>query len=103
VILLLGILATILSAAGIYGAVSFAVNQTTHEFGIRAALGALGLWLSVATAAALSKTLDTAALRIDNTDPLLYIAAVVILAGDVSSCLAGREFGPRPGPKMRLE
>ncbi|HEY1948310.1 MAG TPA: FtsX-like permease family protein, partial [Bryobacteraceae bacterium] len=101
-ILMLGILATILSAAGIYGAVSFAVNQSTREFGIRAALGArrldiirsvyvsggkpvfhgllVGLWLSVATAAALSKTLDTGPLRINNRDPLLYIAAVLLLA-----------------------
>lgn len=69
-ILLLGFLGTILSGVGIYGAVSFAVNQSTHEFGIRAALGAcrldivrsvyssgrrpvvqgllVGLWLSVA-------------------------------------------------------
>ncbi len=101
-ILLLGILATILSAAGIYGAVSFAVNQSTREFGIRAALGAqrldivrfiysaggrpvlhgllVGLWLSVATAAALSKTLDTGPLRIDSSDPFLYIEAVLLLA-----------------------
>jgi putative ABC transport system permease protein len=101
-ILLLGILATILSAGGIYGAVSFAVNQSRREFGIRAALGArrldivrfiyssggrpvlhgllVGLWLSVATAAALSKTLDTGPLRIDSRDPLLYIAAVLLLA-----------------------
>jgi hypothetical protein len=37
-ILVLGILGTILSAAGIYGAVSFGVDQSTREFGIRAAL-----------------------------------------------------------------
>ncbi len=102
-ILLLGVLGTILSAAGIYGAVSFAVNQSTREFGIRAALGArrfdiirsvyfsggrpvlhglvVGLWLSVATAAALSKTLDTGPLRIDSSDPLLYIAAVLFMTG----------------------
>ncbi len=128
-ILLLGILATILSAGGIYGAVSFAVNQSMRELGIRAALGArrldiigsvyfsggrpvlhgllVGLWLSVATAAALSKTLDTGPLRIDSRDPLLYIAAVLLLAdrsngGDVSSGTTGREFGPHRGPKIRL-
>ncbi len=101
-ILLLGILATVLSTAGIYGAVSFAVNQSTREFGIRAALGArrldiirsvlasggkpvlhgllVGLWLSVATAATLSKALDTSVLRIDSDNPLLYLAAVLLLA-----------------------
>lgn len=40
----------------------------------------VGVWLSVSTAAALNKTLDTGPLRIDNTDALLYITAVALLA-----------------------
>jgi putative ABC transport system permease protein len=127
-ILLLGILATILSAAGIYGAVSFAVNQNTREFGIRAALGArrvdiirsigfsggrhvfhgllVGLWLSVATAAALSKTLDTGPLRIDNSDPFLYIAAVLLLAAAAMAAMvlpARRGANSDPAEALRCD
>jgi hypothetical protein len=127
-ILLLGILGTILSAAGIYGAVSFAVNQSTHEFGIRAALGArpidivrsvyssggrpvvrgllVGLWFSVATAAALSKTLDTGPLRIDNRDPLLYIAGVLLLGAAAMTAMflpAQRGANSDPIEALRYE
>ena len=39
-IVLLGMVATVLATTGIYGAVSFAVNQRTRDLGIRLALGA---------------------------------------------------------------
>jgi len=40
----------------------------------------LGLWLSVAMAAGLRKTLADAPIRIDSSDPLLYGAALMVLA-----------------------
>jgi predicted permease len=101
-IVVLGVVATILATTGIYGAVSFAVNQRTREWGIRVALGAqrcdivreifraggrpvlnglvVGLWLSVATAAGLRQTVKGSLIRIDTADPLLYVAAALLLA-----------------------
>src|ERR1700710_842204 len=97
----MGLLGTALSMAGIYGAVSFSVNQSMRELGIRLALGArkvdifrhvfrtggtpalrglvLGLWLSIATAAVLSKVLGNAVIRLDSADPLLYAGATLLL------------------------
>ena len=101
-IVILGLVATVLATSGIYGAVSFAVNQRMRDLGIRVALGAsrpaivreviamggkpvlrgllIGSWLSVAMAASLRENLKGSPLRIDSTDPLVYVAAVTLLA-----------------------
>jgi ABC-type antimicrobial peptide transport system permease subunit len=100
-IVLLGLVATALAASGIYGAVSFAVNQQTRDLGIRLALGAsrfdivrevfamggrpvvrglfFGLWISVALAATLRQNMSGTPLRLDSSDPLLYGGAALLL------------------------
>ena len=101
-IVLLGLVATVLATTGIYGAVSFAVNQRTRDLGIRLALGAsrfdivrevfvsggrpvmrglfIGLWISVAQAASLRQNMSGTPLRLDSGDPLLYGGAALLLA-----------------------
>jgi predicted permease len=110
-IIILGLVATVLAATGIYGAVSFAVNQRMRDLGIRVALGAsrtaivrevfsmggkpvlrglvMGAWISVALAATLRENLKGSILRIDSSDPLIYASAMALLAAAALFAMLG--------------
>jgi putative ABC transport system permease protein len=111
---IIGILGLLLAAVGIYGMVSFAVTQRTHEIGVRMALGALrrdmlslilrqsmrpamiGVAIGLAGAVAISHILIAFLFGLSAMDPVTFLSVsaflitVALLAGYLPARRASR-------------
>jgi predicted permease len=121
-----GVIAFILSAVGLYGVMSFSVNQRTQEFGIRMALGAdaarifrmvmtqgawqlgIGLVLGAGGIALLLGVVAAAALKtmlfkVNALDPTIYFAVAALLtAVAAASCFVPARRATRVDPMVAL-
>ncbi|MEO5719635.1 MAG: ABC transporter permease, partial [Chthoniobacterales bacterium] len=121
-----GVVAFLLSAVGLYGVMSFSVNQRTQEFGIRMALGAdtarifkmvmrqgawqlvIGLGLGIGFAALFLGVIAAAALqnilfKVNALDPVIYCTVAALLTAVAAiSCFVPARRATRVNPMVAL-
>jgi putative ABC transport system permease protein len=117
---LLGALGLILAIVGVYGVVSYATSQKSHEIGVRMALGAqqadilkmifrdgfvivaIGLGLGVALALATGRVVSSFVI-VSAKDPLTYIVVTsVLLAVALAACFIPARRATRVDPLVAL-
>jgi len=117
----LGVVALVLAATGLYGVMAYSVSQRTQEIGVRMALGAgapqvswmvlrrglvqlaIGLSLGLAGAFALSRVLRSVLVRITPSDPVTFVTITVLLAlVAIAACLVPARRATRVDPLVAL-
>ncbi|MGE0887354.1 MAG: ABC transporter permease [Blastocatellales bacterium] len=96
-LMIFALLALVLAVIGIYGVISYSVNQRTHELGIRAALGAgnrdilkliigqglmltlIGIGIGLIASFALTQILSGMLFGVGATDPVTFIGIPLLL------------------------
>jgi len=126
-VLLIGVMgvfagvALVLAALGIYGVVSHAVAQRTHEIGVRMALGAaltdvvrlvaqqgftpvaVGLAVGLAAGLGASRLIAGILYEVKPTDPVTYLSVIAILAAvALVACIAPARRAARVDPLLAI-
>lgn len=114
-------LALMLAAIGIYGLMSYAVSQRTHEIGVRVAVGAqrrdvlrlvvregaklavLGILLGLAAALALTRLMASLLFAVKPNDPATFATVAILLAlAGLLACYIPARRATRVDPMVAL-